>query len=351
MPSGGLAQVVVEGPAAVRAVPRPITLEQPVAVAEEEEEPIPADDARFLFHRIVSVLEGKVPAAPAAPAPAAPRVVIRGAGVRVAPAAPPAAAAPQAIFLPAIQGAEPLDDVESLFQGIVDALEGINDPNIRNLEAQFLPQFQQVLYSELAFLRRACEPDAAQFRSLAQSSRRSVRDALRQYVVAQVQPQRNPIAVPAGALEPQTFIQQQLVALVESKLSPEQAKRYREESDQRAASRKHAVVLNLASRIDEQLVLSAEQREKLVQTLASDYQDAWSQWLELQVNNPQFFPEILDSSVVPLLNAKQKAVWQQMPKQNFHFFGVVQFGGGAGMVNAAEFDDIRRLVEEVKDGE
>ena len=68
-------------------------------------------------------------------------------------------------------------------------------------------------------------------------------------------------------------VQRLLAPLVESKLRPEQAQRHRQECDKRAESRKRTVVLNLIAALDERLVLTAEQRARLVHSLSAKYRD------------------------------------------------------------------------------
>ena len=56
-------------------------------------------------------------------------------------------------------------------------VQPVEDQNIRNLEAQFRPQFQQLLYVELAFLRRVCKPDAKPFAEVAKAAKADLQRA------------------------------------------------------------------------------------------------------------------------------------------------------------------------------
>ncbi len=158
--------------------------------------------------------------------------------------------------------------------------QAAEDQNIRNLEAQFRPQFQQLLYVELAFLRRACKPDAKPFAEVAKAAKADLRVPLREYVVSRSGARQVTGGGP-NAADPRLEIRKLLVPLVEAKLGPEKARLYRQECDKRTEARKHAVVMNLVAALDERLVLTAQQRAKLVQSLSANYENAWDQYLEM----------------------------------------------------------------------
>ncbi|MGO9112892.1 MAG: hypothetical protein ACLP9L_26970 [Thermoguttaceae bacterium] len=268
-----------------------------------------------------------------------------------------AAAAPQKVE-PA--RATPATKRGSLLETIVGALDddrdgnkrrarAVQDQNIRNWEAQFRPQFQQLLYVELAFLRRVCKPDAKPFIEVAKAAKADLRVPLRRYVVAIYTPSNGPRGAASSANDPRSGIQKMLIPLVEAKLGPEKARLYREECDKRTEARKHAVVLNLVAALDERLVLTAQQRAKLVQSLSASYDNTWEQYCEMfAFNGFQYFPPMPDASIAPLLDETQKRVWEQTMKTNGRvFFGqVVMQGPLSG--DAAETQEIARIIEEAQ---
>ena len=153
----------------------------------------------------------------------------------------------------------------------------IEDQNVRNLEGNFRPQFQQLLYVELAFLRRC----ASRTRNRLQ---RSPRRPTQTFTCRCENTSCRGWARQRGrggsnAADPRSEMQKLLMPLVEAKLGPEKARLYRQECDQRAEARKHAVVLNVVAALDERLVLTAQQRAKLVQSLSANYENAWDQCL------------------------------------------------------------------------
>jgi hypothetical protein len=273
------------------------------------------------------------------------------------PTRPYAAPAPKKVEP---ERAKPAAKRGSLLGTIVDALGGedrnnrnpgvqaIEDQNVRNLEAQFRPQFQQLLYGELAFLRRACKPDAKPFAEVAKAAKADLRVPLREYVISWYARQRGRGG--SDAADPRAEIGKLLMPLVEAKLGPEKTRLYRQECDKRAEARKHAVVVNLVAAVDERLALTTPQRAKLVQSLSANYEHAWDQYLQMNgFGNQNYLPSIRDESIVPLLDEPQKNVWRQTVKQSGQvFFGpIVQnpFGG-----QAEEIQEIAHIVEEAHDG-
>lgn len=321
---------------------------RPAAPADEPYAPAAAPAERPL--RAIPAAPAAQPAPAAAPDARAARARAAAEGyllprARIAPAAP-------AMIAPAQRAVRPRPDAvadeRTMFEELTDLLEGFNDPNVRNMEAQFRPQFQQLLYSELAFLRRTCGIDPKQFKPLAKESGGRLRFMVREYAVAIGSRRGGAYSSVPEMTDPRTRVQRLLADVIQSKLSPEQAQRYREESDRRTASRRRTIVLNLVAALDERLVLSVDQREKLVQSLLANYQDAWDQWLQMLCYNPQTFPAIPDSAIVPLLNEKQQSVWRQTPKQPANVFWGVQFNPG-GMGVAGELQEIATIVEEAQD--
>jgi hypothetical protein len=275
------------------------------------------------------------------------------------PAQAPAAGALQKV---APQPAQPAAKQGSLLGAIVDALGGdqdannrraraIEDQNLRNLEAQFRPQFQQLLYLELAFLRRVCKPDAKPFAEVAKAAKADLHVPLREYVSQYWARQSGRGS--SNVADPRSAIRKLLVPLVAAKLGPEKARLYRQECDNRAEARKHAVVVNLVAALDLRLVLTAQQRAKLVQSLSANYENAWDQYVEaFAAGNQIGLPSIRDKSIVPLLDARQKSVWEQVVKlDGDEFFGDMDDSfQNALSGDSTEIQEIAGIAEGVQNG-
>lgn len=211
----------------------------------------------------------------------------------------------------------PAAENPSLIEVLAGALGEPVDPNVQALEKQYLPQFKPVLNRELAFLRRVCEPNEEQLRQVAATAQDRLAVAVRRYATAQNQFRQGRARNASTAMpEPRVLIQQELAAIVEQKLRPEQASHYAEECSQGAEFRKRAVVLNLVARFDKDLALSPDQRQKLIESLTANYQENWGRWLSLVAHNIQVSPQIPENLVLPLLNEKQKTIWRQSPQSD-----------------------------------
>ena len=189
------------------------------------------------------------------------------------------------------------------------------DPQVIQLEKQHRSQFQQLLDTELAIIRRACDPDPTQPEAIVKAGEQCMSSVLRQCAIAQHKMHQPRAGPPRSMPDARKLLREQFAKVVGKSLRPDQIELYRRESELRAASRKRAVVRYMVVRADQTLVLSTKQREKLVQALIEDYSDNWERSLPIWMQNAQFAPSIPDSQIVPLLNAIQKAVWQMLPKQ------------------------------------
>jgi hypothetical protein len=242
------------------------------------------------------------------------------------------------------------DAIINAFGGDADAArrraEAAQEQQFRALEAQFRPQFQQVLYVELALLRRSCKPDAKPFVEVAKAAKAELRVPLHKYVIAMNSPQNESAA---ATNEPRLAVQKLLLPLAAAKLGPEKARLYRQQCDKRAEARKHAAVVNLVAALDERLVLTAPQRAKLVESLSAKYEKVWEQYCDND-EVKQCLSSIPEQSVFPLLDEKQKIVWQETLRPTNGDWSVDAVDTSMpDLDDAPEIQEIARLVENVKD--
>ncbi len=245
---------------------------------------------------------------------------------------------------PPAQAGKPVSLLEAVVRAIADDPSGrkhraavekqrkaAEEQRILQGEADSREEFEQMLYVELSFLRRTCKPDPKLFVEIAKAAKAGVHVPLRQYVRAQQAQEQG--GAPA---DPRLVVQKLLAPLAEAKLGREKARLYRRECDTRAAACKHAAMLNLVADADQRLVLTAAQRATLAGLLSAF----------------GVCDSIPDAAIMPLLNAKQKLVWQASSQQRGGQYEndewAVDFGPDAG--EATEIQEIARLVQEVKDG-
>lgn len=254
------------------------------------------------------------------PAPAQVQVLAPAVAVPLpAQAAPAGADAPVWRVAPAARAA-PAEEGQSVLELLTDALGEEIDPNVRNLENRYLPLAEQLLTTELAFVKRVCQPEREQYEEIATATRGRVRPAVREYAVALNRIQRGRArAGDHAVLQPGTVLQKEVAAVLKAKLRPDQVKQYEEECTWRTARRRRAVAMNLVVKLDEELGLTPEQRAKLIESLTNRYQENWEQWLQIMQHNPELMPQIPNDCVLTVLNREQRDVWMRLSKSNVSF--------------------------------
>jgi len=199
---------------------------------------------------------------------------------------------------------------------------------------QFQPQLKQILKSELRFVRTVCQPTDAEHKKLEAAGEKALKDVVKKMGDLQQKMQRGGQAIEIWP-DPRQAISDGIANAVRNMLSEEQSQRYGDELTKRTAARKRAAVLNLVARLDRNLSLTSEQREKLVEKLDHDWKDSWGGQLETFLYGDDFLPVLPDQLVTPVLNARQREIWQAAPKQQAQIWG----WAGLGFVQVFDGDE------------
>jgi len=204
---------------------------------------------------------------------------------------------------------------------------------------QFRGQFEPLLKVELSFTNRVCKLSDEQRRTLITKSDAWLDMFTREYAKQGGQPQQMQgvwfgAGRPQSSADPREGIQAGVEKLVKAELPEEQAALYMEENKKRAAFAKRIAVENLVSRIDKELILSPEQREKLTQSLTEHWDNKWAPQLEMFMHGMDMWPNVPDQWIRPHLTAAQQVAWGRLNKNNGHIFM-----GGMG-VDGQVIDDI-----------
>jgi hypothetical protein len=202
------------------------------------------------------------------------------------------------------------------------------DPNeafVQQVEQSYGPQIRQVCRTELHFMRLVTQPTKPQFEKVAADGEASLKTIIREIALAMR-------GNPSNVSDPRTLIADAIAKSVRTTLSPDQAARYQKELDDRAAARKRTALLNLVGMVDNVLFLTTEQRDRLGEILASNWDDSWNhaQWLTI---SGQYFPSMPDAKILPILSAAQQNVWRGIQKGN------VRFGFSLGFVQGIHIED------------
>lgn len=191
---------------------------------------------------------------------------------------------------------------------------------VEPLIQQFLPQLRPVMLAELHFVRSACNPTREQRIAIAREGDRVLTEATREYAEAYQKMQQGGWNGTSTPPDPPGRIVEGIAGAVKARLTPEQAARYRVEADRRAAVLKDVTVRNLVVNLDEELLLSADQRLKLAESLSSHWDAAWSRSLMQLTYGYGYFPNVPEPLIVPHLDEAQKKIWTARPKNQFGVF-------------------------------
>ncbi len=189
----------------------------------------------------------------------------------------------------------------------------------KQLERQYTARFRQIHRSELHFMRAVCQPTREQFEKIAAAGDADLQATVKKYSKEAAQQRFGMAQSQSG--DPRRLIMRGIRDRVKADLSAEQAARYQKEIEDRSAARRHVIILNLISGMDQKLVLTAEQRAKLSAVLDASWNDSWDQ-VQLLMQGGQYFPAMPDDKILPLLTETQKKVWRGVAKGNVSFGGM-----------------------------
>lgn len=198
----------------------------------------------------------------------------------------------------------------SCAQEIIKKKVAADDAFVKQFEQQFGPQLRLMLRTELHLMRLVTQPTKEQYEKIAAEGETAFKTMTTRLAVQMRQGQG------VGTPDPRTLIADGISAAVQKTLSREQATRYREELDERTAARKRMVVKNLVAGVDRVLLLTTEQRGKLLLILERHWDASWNQ-PELYMG--QYFPMMPDKEMLPILTDAQHAVWRGVTRGNRQF--------------------------------
>jgi hypothetical protein len=181
----------------------------------------------------------------------------------------------------------------------VDKLAAAEDDADLQWVAQFGGYFRQYYKTELRFMRMTTQPTKQQYEKIAAEAEPSVKVAMRMYVKRINGQGAN------NSSDPTRPMTEAITKAIKQHLSPEQAAQYEKELAARVKAHKRMAVDNLVVMVDKALLLSADQRQKLVDILDNNWDDSWH-LTQYFWNNGRWYPPMPDSKILPILTALQK---------------------------------------------
>ena len=196
----------------------------------------------------------------------------------------------------------------------------VNGQNLDPFIAQFTQQFKTVMLSEQHFIRKVCEPDADQRKILAEKGEPALKELATRF--GKLQQQMNMGQMPGVIPDPRTVIEEIFLEMLKPGFNEAQLARYGDEITKRKENLKTIAVSNLVARLDQDLILTVEQREKITAELTANWKDNWCQSLDYIQYFDRYFPDIPDRFVSSHLDDMQKVLYHKIPKNQRIFLGI-----------------------------
>jgi hypothetical protein len=210
-------------------------------------------------------------------------------------------------------------------------------------QKEFTRRFKAALRAELNFVEKVCAPTDEQMAEIRQVLEKYQTDIVKKYFDPKRAARGQRQAV-GNWQDPRRLIRESLNRTLKTTLDADRWARFESELVQRKTDQTRAAVHNVVAKIDRDLALSAEQRDKLVDVLTAGWTQAWGQQFEIFLQQGgQFAPSLPPKLVTPHLNPIQKKIWsgtqanqqnQQVIFQQGNFLGG-GMGGPAGIMGIA----------------
>ena len=213
-----------------------------------------------------------------------------------------------------------------------------NKPDLAALIQQFKPQCRPMIRSELHLITSLCSPTKEQRVKLAAEGEKLLTEVVTTYAEAQAKMMLGQWR--GGAMpDPNKQIHEGLPKILKSILSTDQSALYEAEVKRREDDRRQSAARSLVARLDQIVVLSKEQREKITDAVVAGWNDSWGHNLEqfFASYGDRYFPTVPDAIIVPTLNAMQKDVYRGTQKSQVNFGG---FGFRGGIEMEEEILDV-----------
>jgi hypothetical protein len=207
-----------------------------------------------------------------------------------------------------------------------------NEAMVKQLLPQYMEQYRPALTAELTFIRQVGDLPKEHRPKIKAAGEKSLETSVREMVEMQLGRNGRIVRRNSSEFDPTKRIREALQQGLKESLTPEQFAQYRQEASERANRHKRAAIFYVISQIDSVLSLSSEQRDQIYESIESNWQEKWENWLNLQNYGGQYFPQIPDQLIATHLNQDQTQVWNGLQKIEV---GVMAINRG----EAAENDD------------
>lgn len=205
---------------------------------------------------------------------------------------------------------------------VVEAIQVINGPG-QAVQAQFRAQYEPLLKVELSFVNRACKLSDDERGVLITKSNAWFDKFVRDLAKSGGQPQGG-VWMGFGRAQqsndPRAEIEKNVAKIVDAELPKEKAAIYAEECQKRQQFIQETAVDSLVARIDKELILTLEQREKIAGSLNEHWEKTWAPQLEMFMHGMDFWPNVPDKWIRPHLTETQQTAWSKVHRNTNQVF-------------------------------
>ena len=223
---------------------------------------------------------------------------------------------------------------------------------VQALAKQYIRTYQPILEMEMRFLSIAADPPADARREIAVEGAKALKDLAAKMPQGQVQRVIINGRVVNQSLDPRKLIHEAVENTARAKLPAEKFASYKKELDARAHDQREAEVYHLVGTLDKLLILSGEQRQKLVDELRANWDEANYPNIETAVIYDGYYPMINAKYFNTILDDDQKKIWATATKISYASIRTnvnVQNFGPPNRGQESDDPDVKAaLAEEVK---
>ncbi len=231
--------------------------------------------------------------------------------------------------------------------GQVVANVKVDENAVKQFEAQFGRHFDQVIKTELHFIRIVCQLTREQYGVMANDGELIRSKTVNKFALLQQGMNRGVRS--STDTDMRKPISEGLLLSAKRHLTPDQVAKYESELAERKHIQKEVGVLVTTAKLDRKLVLNTNQRAQVKKVLSENL-NASQTSAQLLMYGGDHFPNVPDRKLTPILSETQKKVWRTVNQQSQVFFG---FNAGMiqGLVIADEKWDDKPADDEPADDE
>jgi hypothetical protein len=188
---------------------------------------------------------------------------------------------------------------------------------LQNFEAQFGRHFDQVVKTELHFIRIICQPTRQQYDAMATDGKLIRIKTIRKFAL---QMQKGNRGIQSNDSNTRNPIAEGLLLSAKRHLSADQAAIYERELIARKEAAQKVAILVTAGKLDRRLILDMSQRAQITKVLNENWNPSWGA-PQMLMRGGQFLPDIPDLKITPILTDTQKKVLKTTTQQSHVFWG------------------------------